>query len=628
MARKRSTKSIRSICATIGYDSDIKDSRYYTKLSIPVNDFCKKYVEKLPNPVDFSSPHSPDTICCAAAFREENQHLFEDTITVQEILDSLAKLINLQHCNQKRNKTQIVAQKAQTRNSSPFSDHPSTQRNSVNDQSEGENTIDGSVGPHVLEADPYTSQAAAGFYEDHPEADIDGIELEHEITNHLNYVYPLDEAEEVMSSNWLLGLESKCPVAVEALAFRYLHEHNLYDPSTKNRAAINKFVDHMEQTLNAGKDPVDSTKLFNRCKELIKRAVRKWGNGWQGLGFLSPAEDDRTHRYVLKKIPVFESAWKTHRALWVSKTNDNFTEKVINEAPETSTNSRISGLKRKAQLGDSIKDVKMSDGSPIKPPKRKRRRLVASTTPSSNARRRENSMSPLSGDSAQLAPVAAMYTLRNSAPASARQRRSMPDSFGPINGQASRTPNPLSRTIPTNPHQRSPVEALGHDKVHPEPISSNLENNTANNVSIPSTSPAPNNQTITPTANPPAIAQVGNRPLWFALPGPKGDPETSPSKLVAGSQFEVYTRLDLFKLIASRSGQPLEDLAFITFRCAWGGRTPVVVSRFTTEQHWADIKEYEILERYRMEREMRPDRRIFQVWVWCGNNSNLGNEDR
>lgn len=181
--------------------------------------------------------------------------------------------------------------------------------------------------------------------------------------------------------------------------------------------------------------------------------------------------------------------------------------------------------------------------------------------------------------------------------------------------RSSMSPLPLLSGTPT----MSPItNAHGHRDPYMEEDISTL-------------SPPPNPMAKMPDPNtplmipPPTVSTLPKRDgsLWFALQGPKGDIETSLDKLVSEIEFRRSTLSDFFKLVARRSGQYLTTLAFITFRCTWGGRTPIVVNRYMTEAQWNDIKENDILDRYLMEKETNTKRDTFRVWVSCGDTSNL-----
>lgn len=220
------------------------------------------------------------------------------------------------------------------------------------------------------------------------------------------------------------------------------------------------------------------------------------------------------------------------------------------------------------------------------------------------------------------APVAPMYDARSSTPASPHGHRVESSNHiqAPIPRRLSLQDRNMDAHIKN--HNATLDQNLGHG-----PSTSRLNHNNTN-LTTPSRPvldiPYPNTPPTSPRPNTTKPASRTDTPsLWFALQGPKGDPETSSDKLVPEATFHDSTLKHFFKLVASRSGQPADTLAFITFRCSWGGRTPIVVNRYMTESQWNDIKENDILERYIQEREKMLARPKILIWVRCGDTSNI-----
>lgn len=117
----------------------------------------------------------------------------------------------------------------------------------------------------------------------------------------------------------------KCPDDVEPFAFRYLHEHNLYNSKAENIEAIHKFSKDLKQHLHVTCAPSKDHKVFKRCEQLVQRAARKWDAG--GYGLLTKKNG------MIKKTALFEHAWIHHRQRWIDEINSGVTDGLLEIPP-------------------------------------------------------------------------------------------------------------------------------------------------------------------------------------------------------------------------------------------------------------------------------------------------------
>ncbi|KAH6706469.1 hypothetical protein BKA61DRAFT_139352 [Leptodontidium sp. MPI-SDFR-AT-0119] len=316
--------SVREICASLGYKSDTKTERHFKILSTKTANHRKKFVEKFPTLIDFPlSNVAPEVQTCAVEFLDQYWHLFQDSNEARafswpiypfdrsRILSGVAKLMCAQEYLRQKNMN--------TRAKAAEGDIQSQHHASVNQESDDDAPL--IVGPRSPcsvpnFADQGTSaQDLASMFdgptdESDSENEEDAEEMKKNIDIHLDYVYPLNHSRDGKASGWLFTSE-KCPDDVEPFAFRYLHEHNLYNSKADNIDAIHKFSKSLKLHLDITCAPSKDHKIFKRCEQLVQRASRKWDAG--GYGFLTRRNGG------IRKTPVFEHAWMHHRKRWIEE---------------------------------------------------------------------------------------------------------------------------------------------------------------------------------------------------------------------------------------------------------------------------------------------------------------------
>lgn len=663
-------ETVAGICAYLGYPSDSnKDERYRGKLSNPMRDFCKSFQDSLTRPVDFSSPKGLDTLDCATAFAAKNQHLFPDEKIAWErrwpvyhhhrirIRNGLARLISCQNNYKKKKINSKNAKMAKN------AEHPSLPENPPN--------ASGRINTLPTETERVVSGDASPRKKDMLQSeDI----IHHEALEHLKFIYPQTEPVKSSSGDWLLGFGAQCPPDIKVYAFRYLHDNDLYD--SDNKAEIRKMVCHMKMEFKVGESGMDDQMIFTRCAGIIRRAVKMWRDDglFEGYSFLTRSKRGSDHDTWVKTA-VFESEWRARRARWLARNEaaKNNTEK---SSPTTNSTEDIPrsprSPKRVAQSSDDESDVDLFAASKYRETKRRRSdsdrsRSIVSSPPLPDIPRKEDAFPSMNSPIPDRVPSARMYTPMNSTPAKNQSivrsmstelaiRSSPAQPRGPTKENAPAV-YPNSSSGPQRPEvaQAAPsglgLEGIPSNRITTSgPASAPQDRTTAlsvNNAStseeatptglglrripsnmVPTSGPvsSPRNQTIAlPPSNGAASEVNSRRPLWFALPGPTGDPDISSDKLVSIATFKKSSRSDFFKLVATRAGESHVDLGFITLRCGWAPRLPIVVSRFWTVEMWTDMQD-DIIERYHMEQAENPSREKFRVWVRCGNTSNLEEE--
>jgi len=106
--------------------------------------------------------------------------------------------------------------------------------------------------------------------------------------------------------------------------------------------------------------------------------------------------------------------------------------------------------------------------------------------------------------------------------------------------------------------------------------------------------------------------------LQFAIQGVDGIPDDDPAALVSFEQLSDFSLADIFTLVATRSGQPLEEaLAQVTFICQWDDMTALIANRDAGEEAWKKIQR-KLKSILKNEPRRYPRKTMFLVFVYVG----------
>ncbi|KAH7381957.1 hypothetical protein BKA64DRAFT_684637 [Cadophora sp. MPI-SDFR-AT-0126] len=372
--------SVREICASLGYNSETKTDRHFKILSAKTANYRRSFVESSAALTEFPlSNVAPEVQTCALRFLDHHRHLFPASSEARafswpiypddksRILSGIAKLMCAQEYLRQKNARDKATKQSANHDieiDAPFVVDPTplTSLTSL----VGNNTLI-ETSRSIFDG-PSSSESGSG-----DEQDIE--ELQRIIAIHLDYVYPLNHSVDGNASEWLFTSE-KCPDDVEPFAFRYLHEHNLYNSKAENIDAIHKFSKDLKLHLHVTCAPSKDHKIFKRCEQLVQRAARKWDAG--GYGILTRKNG------IIKKTPVFEHAWMHHRRRWIDEINSGVTDGLLEIPPPFQTQPlvphevpELASRKRPAEDHDGVESSRapkeppsqrMSQGTPTEPP--------------------------------------------------------------------------------------------------------------------------------------------------------------------------------------------------------------------------------------------------------------------
>jgi hypothetical protein len=110
--------------------------------------------------------------------------------------------------------------------------------------------------------------------------------------------------------------------------------------------------------------------------------------------------------------------------------------------------------------------------------------------------------------------------------------------------------------------------------------------------------------------------------LQFAIEDVDGEPNEGPMNLIPLKEVSDFSLVDVFALVSSRSGQPLEELEHVTFRYQWGDMVTLVVNRYAGEETWKGMKSKMSRIFKNVQKEYRKKKQ-FLVWVYCGDRTVL-----
>ncbi|KAH9208991.1 hypothetical protein DL95DRAFT_394784 [Leptodontidium sp. 2 PMI_412] len=462
---------------------------------------------------------------------------------------------------------------------------------------------------------------------------------------HLDYVYPLNHSRDGKASGWLFTSE-KCPDDVEPFAFRYLHEHNLYNSKADNIDAIHKFSKSLKLHLDITCAPSKDHKIFKRCEQLVQRASRKWDAG--GYGFLTRRNGG------IRKTPVFEHAWMHHRKRWIEEIHFGDTAGLLeipSQCPSPPTIPTqappIANNKRQADGVESTGDSRQrTEAGPSK-----RRSNESSATPKAHSAgpsmppmppAQAGFTQPSSNRSVTRAPEAIMVTPFpvELTPEPIQSATSGPSSIATASGlsQSTNHPNRFSDFIFDDLAGREPsasasvvssgLAGSNYDAPYlvdsppplkTEPPSPGLDGVAAFAKLLSTQARSPSiMHSVSQCGSAAADGPAPEKPkLYFAIENSKGMPDTSTSQLVSGPTFRDSSLSDFFALVATRSRRAIDSLDEITLRYTWINQNAVVVNKDIGDEAWEDIKE-DVVDFFRMSREDNSARRRFHIWVMAG----------
>ncbi|KAH7333159.1 hypothetical protein BKA65DRAFT_507293 [Rhexocercosporidium sp. MPI-PUGE-AT-0058] len=644
--------SVRNICASLGYKSETKTERHFKILSTKTASYRKSFLDKSPVLAEFPlSNVAPEVQACAAEFLDQYWHLFQDSSEARafswpiypfdrsRILSGIAKLM----CAQEyfRQKNMIAKDRSKEGDKQPHQ----SETNNLDSDADAPFIVDptpsasvpdfGGKSATVHKSDSVFDGPSDSESESDSENEDDAEEMKKNIEIHLDYVYPLNHSRDGKSSDWLFTSE-KCPDDVEPFAFRYLHEHNLYNSKADNIDAIHKFSKDLKQHLNVTCAPSKDHKIFKRCEQLVQRANRRWDAG--GYGFLTKKNSG------IRKTPVFEHAWMHHRKRWIEAIHSGITTGLL-EIPSQSPSPPTVNSKRSAdeieilgdsnrttQAGQSKRRSKESSGAPVA--HNANHSTATSFIPSSDisvgvTRAPEAVMvNPVPGPQISTSTCTRAWVARPS-PAAKNAGTSNGIDQPAISVDMTIDDHPPRHAVASasvvssglaGSNYNAPFHVDSPPPLKLEPLSPGLDS-VANIPNNKSPSKAPSKPTSADTVT---NSVVPDKPkLYFAIENSKGMPDTSVSQLVSGPTFRDSSISDFFALVATRSVKTIDELHDITLRYTWINQNAVVVNKYIGEEAWEDIKE-DVLDFFRMSREDNRARRRFHIWVMTGDITKVG----